>query len=124
MVRTTIPPRSAIVRIAHLESLVLENTLYCRILAVGRKLGLKDNAEGAIAYYFALRILHLFRLSREAILYLFADNLFIPISIRIFECIGGVDLPPMRRVLKFGVRCEDMIPWPFRYVNGCDCLVV
>ena len=68
------------IRMAHLKSLILENALYCCVLVAGSKLGLKNDAERAIAYNFALRVLHLLRLSREAILYLFADDLFVPVS--------------------------------------------
>jgi hypothetical protein len=59
---------------AYLESLVLQHPLDGRIFTIGRDLGLKDDAKGAIAYNLALGILHLARLAGDAILDLLADD--------------------------------------------------
>lgn len=58
-----------------LEALVLEYPFDGSVLAGGRQLGLKHDAEGAVADNLALRVLHISGLSCKAILNLLADNL-------------------------------------------------
>lgn len=58
-----------------LETLVLQNALDGGIFTAGRQLGLEDDTERAIADDLALRVLHLFCLSGQAILDLFANYL-------------------------------------------------
>lgn len=59
----------------YLEAFVLQNSLDGGVFTAGRQLGLEDNTKGAIANDLALRVLHLFCLSCQAILDLFANNL-------------------------------------------------
>lgn len=59
-----------------LEALVLEHTLDGSIFTTGRELGLEDDTEGTVADNFALGVLHLFCLSSQAILDLFANYLW------------------------------------------------
>ena len=61
---------------AHLETLVLENTLDGRIFAVRGKLGVEDHTEGTISYDLALGVLHLSCLASDSILHLLADDLY------------------------------------------------
>lgn len=58
-----------------LEALVLEHTLDGSIFTTGRELGLEDDTKGTVADDFALGVLHLFCLSGQAILDLFANYL-------------------------------------------------
>jgi hypothetical protein len=58
----------------YLEALVLQDALDGGVLTGGRELGLEDDAKRAVADDFALRILHLFGLSGQAVLHLFADD--------------------------------------------------
>ena len=58
-----------------LETLVLKHALDGSIFAAGRQLSLEDDTEGAIADDLALGVLHLFCLSGQAILNLFANYL-------------------------------------------------
>lgn len=59
---------------SYLEALVLENALDGGILSAGRELGLEDDTERAIAHDLALGVLHLFRLTGQSILDLFAND--------------------------------------------------
>ena len=61
--------------IGDLETLVLKHTLDGGIFAAGRQLGLENDTEGTVADNLALGVLHLFCLSSQAILDLFADYL-------------------------------------------------
>jgi hypothetical protein len=61
--------------VGDLEALVLENTLDGGIFAAGRQLGLENDTEGTVADNLALGVLHLFRLSGQTILDLFANYL-------------------------------------------------
>lgn len=61
-------------RFAHLETLVLENTLDGGIFVGRGELGLKDDTEGTISYDLALCVLQLLRLAGDAILHLLLDN--------------------------------------------------
>lgn len=58
-----------------LETLVLEHALDGSIFTAGRQLGLEDDTEGAVTDDLALGVLHLFCLSSQAILNLFANYL-------------------------------------------------
>ena len=60
---------------ARLESLVLQDTLYCSVFARGRELGLEDDTEGTVPHNLALGILHVSSLPGYAVLNPFADNL-------------------------------------------------
>ena len=61
--------------VGDLETLVLKHTLDSSIFAAGGQLGLEDNTEGTVADNLALGVLHLFCLSGQAILDLFANYL-------------------------------------------------
>lgn len=65
---------------AHLESLVLKNTLDCGILVGRSQLGLENDAEGTISNNLALRVLYLSRLARDAVLDFFLDYLWTSVS--------------------------------------------
>jgi hypothetical protein len=58
----------------HLEALVLQHTLDGSILSAGRQLGLENDAEGAIADDFALRVGEVLVVARHAVLHLLADD--------------------------------------------------
>lgn len=58
----------------HLEALVLQHTLDGRILAAGGQLGLEDDAKGAIADDFALRVREVLVVARHAVLHLLAND--------------------------------------------------
>jgi hypothetical protein len=78
-----------LVPLAHLESFVLQDALDGSILARGGELGLKDDAEGSVSYNLALCVLHISSLTRNAILDLFANNLYSgEVSRRCIRCQG------------------------------------
>ena len=60
----------------NLEAFILKDPLDCSVLPVGRELCLEDHSERAVAYNLALRVLHLPRFTREAILDFLADYLY------------------------------------------------
>jgi hypothetical protein len=62
--------------VAYLEAFILEHTLDGRVFAAWGELGLKDDAEGAIAHDLALGVLHFTSLASKAILDLLADDLY------------------------------------------------
>ena len=84
----------------YLESLVLQDSLDGRILAIGRDLRLEYHSEGAIAYDLALGVLHLPRLASEAILNLLPDDLYIRSLVSKRNEGHNAILPPMRKLLK------------------------
>lgn len=59
----------------HLESLVLKHTLDGSVLSAGRQLCLEDDAEGAIADDFALRVREVLVVASHAVLDFLADDL-------------------------------------------------
>lgn len=61
---------------AYLEALVLQHPLDGSIFTGGRQLGLEDDTEGTISDNLALCVLHISSLARDAILDLFANNLY------------------------------------------------
>ncbi len=61
-------------RSSDLEALVLEHTFDRSILAGGRQLRLKHNAEGAVADNLALRVLHVSCLAGNTILHFLAND--------------------------------------------------
>lgn len=96
----------------YLEALVLQHSLDGRIFAGGGQFGLKDDAKRAVAYYLALRILHLFGVPRQAILHLLANDLCNacqPGEIHLSHAKGS--LPPMRRPENADGLLEDMCVW-------------
>jgi hypothetical protein len=76
--------------VGDLETLVLEHTLDGSIFAAGGQLGLEDNTEGTVADNLALGVLHLFCLSGQAILDLFA-NYLCTASVRAKHGFGPMD---------------------------------
>lgn len=60
---------------AHLEALVLKDTLDGSVLAAGRQLGLEDDTERTIAYDLALCIRQVFVVAGQAVLNFLADDL-------------------------------------------------
>ena len=64
-----------VARRTYFEALILEHTFDGSIFAVGRDFCLENDTERTIADYFALGVLHLLRLSGQAILDLFTNNL-------------------------------------------------
>lgn len=61
---------------AHLESLVLQDSLDGSIFTAWRQLGLEDDAKGAIANNLALSVGQISVLASHAVLYLFAYHLW------------------------------------------------
>lgn len=101
----------------YLEPLVLKDTLDGGVFARGRKLGLKDDAEGSIAYDLALRVLQIPRLSSDAILHLLANDLCKDV-IR-YEATHGAlkSLPPILRLCSALGRFVD-IAWAAALISS------
>ncbi len=101
----------------HLEALVLEHAFNGRVLAIGGELGLEDDTERAVADDLALRVLHLAGLAGEAILDLFANDLFLHQRRDTGET-RRHDSPPIRRPENVDGRFCCIVPKPKRRISG------
>lgn len=88
---------------AHLESLVLEDTLDGGIFVGRGQLGLEDDTKGTISDNLALSVLQILRLASFAILNLLPDDFWDKVSATVGRY-GQVRMtsysPPMRRLVK------------------------
>ena len=87
LIHISIPKRRLRVQTqrTYLEPLILEHSLDCRIFSRRRQLCLEYNAKGTISDDFALRVLHLFRLTRQSILHFLANDFCLSRSVSIEE---------------------------------------
>ena len=97
--------------IAHLEALVLEDSLDSGILAAGGHLGLKHHAEGTIANDLALGVGDLLVLASQAILDLFTDDLYSGGGVSGTRQLGGEEGVSYHPCANSGTSPADSVTW-------------